>query len=102
MALNVRFEPLEVLFDSEGPVPRGLLKQSVLEDFKSKNLVGIPDAQLGISFSENDPDGILISRIDPENALGYSVYASEKDYFDRLSMELYEPSEEDIQGGLGE
>ena len=102
MSPKVNFTPIEELFSPEGPVPPGLLKEAVIRDFKDKALIGVPDAELRISFSPPEGDDILIRRIDPENALGYSVYASEEEYFDHLQAELYEPTEEDILGGLGE
>jgi len=99
---SVSFEPLHELFEEDSPVPKELMKSDVVSDLRMKSFAGVPDASLRINFSGSEGDDILIHRVDPENALGYSVYASEKDYFDRLSAELYEPSEEDIQGGLGE
>ena len=102
MSPKVSFNRLADLFEPESPVPTGLLKEAVAVDFKSKAMIGVPDAQLRISFSPDSGDDILIRRIDPENALGYSVYASEEEYFDHLQSELYEPTEEDVLGGLGE
>jgi hypothetical protein len=97
---KVNFTPIESLFREEGPVPPRLMKDSIVQDFKDKELIGVPDAELRISFPLQDGDDILIHRIDPENALGYSVYASEEDYFNHLQAELYEPTDEEILGGL--
>ena len=100
MAPNIHFEPLSELF-SDGPAySKDLLKTHVLDDLKRKELIGTPDDHLRIRFNPEDGSDILVHKIDPENALGYSVYPNEKDYFDRLSASLYEPSEEDISGGL--
>lgn len=100
MPVNLQLKPLESLFEEGPPITKDLLKDSVVADFKQKELTGIPETQLRINFSPESGDDILIHRIDPENALGYSVHASEEDYFNHLSASLYEPTEEDILGGL--
>lgn len=102
MSPKLSIEPLSNLFEPDSPVPKELMKEAVVKDFKETALIGVPEANLRITFSPSEGDDILIHRIDPENALGYSVYASENDYFNHLQAELYEPSEEDVLGGLGE
>ena len=102
MALSVTLSPLVSLFDEKNPVQKELLKEHVVDNFKQTNLIGVPDALVRINFNPEEGDDILIHRIDPENALGYSVHASEEDYFNHLSQSLYEPTEEDILGGLND
>ncbi len=97
---NVSFEPLQSLFDDGQGITKELFKADALDKFKQENLSGVPESRLQITFSSEEGDDILIEKIDPEKALGYSVYAGENDYFDRLSAELYEPSEEEVMGGL--
>lgn len=98
---RIEFEPLQNLFESDSAVPKELMKKQVVEDFKQTELIGVPDSCLEISFSPGEGDDILIRRVDPENALGYSVYPSEEDYFDHLSASLYQPTDEEILGGTG-
>lgn len=100
--MRLDFEPLEALFGDSPAYAKELLKTHVLADFKDKELIGIPEDRLRIHFNPENGDDILIHKIDPENALGYSVYPNEKDYFDRLSASLYEPSEGEISGGLND
>lgn len=100
MSPRLEFEPLVGLFEDDAPIPEGLLKHHVAEHFKLTHLTGVPDASLEITFYPSEGDDILIKRVDPEKALGYSVYAGEQDYFDRLSQELHIPTEEEVLGGI--
>lgn len=95
---SIGFSRLQDLFERDAAIPSELIKEAVVSDFKDKELIGVPDVQLRISFSPQDGDDILIRRLDPENALGYSVYTDEEDYFNHLQAELYEPTEEDVLG----
>jgi hypothetical protein len=92
----IRFQPLTALY--EDPVPKEQLLEGVAKDFKETSLMGVPEAELEISFKADNESDILIKRIDPENALGYSTYSGEDDYFDHLSAELHEPTDEEISG----
>ena len=98
---NIGFEPLQGLFEEGAGVTKDLLKDSVLHDLKLTYLAGIPEVALQINFSPDDGSDILIQKVDPKNALGYSVYADEQDYFAHLSASLHEPSESDAMGGTG-
>ena len=95
---RVTLTRLQNLFEPDVAVPKDLLKEAVVKDFKNKELIGVPDTTLRITFSSPEGSDILIQKLDPENALGYSVYTDEEDYFNHLQAELYEPTEEDILG----
>jgi len=86
--IPIYFEPLQELFDPEGPVPKELLTGQVYEDFRKKYMIGVPDGKIEVTFQPNESSDILIKKIDPEKALGYSTFTSDSDYFDRLDQEL--------------
>jgi hypothetical protein len=98
----MQIAPIESLFELDSAVPKDLIKKHVAEDFKSKDLIGIPEAHLSITFSPDEDSDILIRRVDPENALGYSVFDSSSDYFNHLQNELYEPTDEEVLENLSE
>lgn len=90
-------QSVDSLFDDTAGVPKDTLKESVVEDFKLNNLAGIPDQKLEISFNPEDGGDILIKVIDPHAATGYLVFQDEKAYNDWLNVNLYEPSQDEIQ-----
>lgn len=90
-------ESVTPLFEDEAPVPEETLKQAVVEDFKGKNMVGVWDRKLEISFNPEDGGDILIKLIDPHAATGYLVFQDESAYNDWLNKQLYEPSQDEIQ-----
>lgn len=98
---DLQFEPLNDLFSS-APITLEDVKPAVLAHFKDAVLTGIPEVQMDISFSPSDGGDILVRKIDPEKALGYSVYNDPQHYYQNLSASLYEPSEEEILGAIGE
>ena len=104
MTLKLSILPIKALFDPEGAVPKELLNQNILQDFKEKHLIGTPEACINISSTKDGDDGILWveKRVDPESALGYSVYAGEDDYFNHLRADLYTPTQDEILGALNE
>lgn len=85
------------LFEEDSPVPEGTLKQTVVDDFKMKELIGIPDSKLEISFNPDDGSDIIIKLIDPHAASGYLVFQDENAYNDWLGKQLYEPSQDEIE-----
>lgn len=87
---------LQPLFDDQAPVPKDTLKKQVVEDFKLKELAGIPDQSLEISFNPDDGSDIIIKSIDPHAASGYLVFQGEKEYNDWLGAQLHEPSQDEI------
>jgi hypothetical protein len=95
MGLRIDFEPLNKLFE-DGPISEDMMKQHVVRNLKSTVLAGTPDAFLEVSLEPDSGDDILIRKIDPENALGYSVYQGEGDYFNHISAQLYEPSLDEV------
>lgn len=98
--LNLEFEPLTELMQDELVGTRHLFKKRVFDDFRSKSLTGSLDAHLEVDFNPLDGSDILVRKVDPENALGYSVFSDPGEYYQSLAASLYEPTEEDIQGAL--
>ena len=88
---------LTPLFDDESPVPKDTLKQDVADDFKIKELAGVMDNKLEISFNPEEGSDIIIKLIDPHAASGYLVFQDEAAYTDWLNKELYEPSQDEIE-----
>lgn len=97
---NISFEPLTSLFEEEPGNLSDLFKDAALTTLKHTELIGVPDVELQINFNPEDGSDILVKRIDPEKALGYSVFEGEEDYFNRLSAELYSPTEAEIEEAL--
>ena len=91
--MNIQFESLRELFQDDSAVPKDLMKPMILEDFRDKNLIGVPEANLQITFDTADGSDILIRKIDPEKALGYRTYEDESDYFNQLQLDMYVPGE---------
>lgn len=100
MAIKLDFEPLDPLFESSPGDTSQLFKTMVFEDIKLTRLGGVLSTQIQVDFAPKDGSDILIRKLDPENALGYSVYADLSDYYQHLSASLYQPSDEEILGAL--
>lgn len=88
---------VEPLFKEEAPVPKETLRAQVVEDFKFRNLIGIPDQKIEISYNPDDGDDILLKVIDPHAASGYLVFQDQDAYKSWLDAQLYEPSQDEIQ-----
>lgn len=90
-------ESVEPLFKEEAPVPKDTLRGAVLEDFKLRELAGVPDQKLEISFNPDEGGDIIIKLIDPHAASGYLVFQDEAAYRNWLDSELYQPSQDEIE-----
>jgi hypothetical protein len=88
---------MENLFSDGQGVTKELLKSDVLKYFKKTNLIGVPEAKLKTDFSPDSGDDILIEQVDPENALGYSIYSGDQEYYENLMASLYVPTQEEIE-----
>jgi hypothetical protein len=75
------------------------MKNTVIEDFKEKNLPGVPEYHLQITLHPDDGSDILLRKIDPENAQGYRTYENESDYFNQLKLDLFAPTNSDLAAG---
>ena len=96
--LNLRFEPLSDLFEPTVGDTKEFFKNSIVKDIRMGDLAGTIDHQLKVEFDPADGSDILIQKVDPENALGYSVFSDPSDYYQHLTDSLYEPSDEEILG----
>jgi hypothetical protein len=88
---------VQPLFEDQSPVPEGTLQQAVIDDFKLNNLAGVPEQKIQISFNTEEGGDILIKVIDPHAASGYLVFQDESAYKHWLNVQLYEPSQDEIQ-----
>lgn len=86
------------LFRDDSSIPKDALKHDILKDLKTKELVGISDDKLNISFQGDEGDDILIRVVDPRAAVGYLVHQDETEYNDWMASNLKDPSDEDIGG----
>lgn len=86
--IPIYFEPWQELFEPEQTVPKDLIVKHVYDDFKGKFLIGVPEIKLEVTFQGDESSDILVKKIDPEKALGYSTFSSESDYFERFGSEL--------------
>jgi len=93
----ITLQSIEPLFSEESPIPKDTLKAEIIEDFKLKELTGIPDQNLEISFNPDEGSDIIIKLIDPHAASGYLVFQDEAAYNDWVSRQLYEPSQGEIE-----
>jgi hypothetical protein len=88
---------VEPLFREDAPVPKDTMKKQVLEDFKLHNLIGVADQKLQINFNPDDGSDIIVKLIDPHAASGYLVFQDEKAYKDWLDVQLFDPSQDEIE-----
>ena len=93
--MRITFTPVVSPHDGMAQVDSGALKQAVSQDFKEKELIGVPDVALKIHYSPEDGNDILIEKIDPEKALGFRLFKSEDDYYTQLRIDQF--SEADVQ-----
>ena len=99
MALpKIEFEPYGDLFEDGHGRTKSLLQDAVLKDLKMNVFTGVLEGQLKIDLSSGSGD-ILVSMIDPEKALGYSVYDSVDQYYEGMSEYLLEPDDDTILRG---
>ncbi|NBO55675.1 MAG: hypothetical protein EBU84_14040 [Actinobacteria bacterium] len=96
--LKIQFEPLEGLTDPAVGGTKDLFKSSVVGDIKMTQFAGTPEVLLQVEFDTADGSDILVRKVDPENALGYSVFSDQDDYYLKLSDSLYDPPDEEILG----
>ena len=97
--MRIQFESLQELFSTDSAVPKNLMKGPILADFRLKELVGIPENHLQITFQPVDGGDILVRQVDPENAQGYRTYENESDYFNQLKLDLFTPTDSDFAAG---
>lgn len=100
MANLLSFEPLDHLFDPLKTSPIEDLKKQVAQDAQLKfGLKGFPaQIQLDVA-SEGD---IITKQVDPHSAMGYLVFKDEKEYTSWMQAQLFEPTQDQIMGALGD
>lgn len=85
----ISLTPLHELFEKdESSVSPQLLRDQVLQDFKQTQLAGIAEADIEVTFQDQEDNAILVRVVDPEKARGYQIYSGEEDYFNQLQAEL--------------
>lgn len=90
--MKIAFSPVQALFKPESALPqRDETLRTVFEDFKTKDLAGVPETSLEVTFQPDDESDILIRKVDPEKAQGYQTYRGEEDYFAQQHADLYVP-----------
>lgn len=90
----MHLEPTQALFQSGDLPTKDTLKAFALQDVKTTLLTGISEKDL--SFEDLGEDGILIKKLDPENALGHFTFDSEEDYFNHTAMLMHRPTDREL------
>ncbi len=96
----LRFEPLQSLFDDAPPYDKDSFKAEVFKEIRTADLAGYPESTIEADFSPTDGGDILIKAIDLEKALGYSLFASPKEYYENLKASLFEPADGALFGEI--
>jgi hypothetical protein len=97
----ITLQSVEPLFRETAPVPKELLKTTVIDDFKRNFLTGTLDSQIEVDDSQYDESGgIMVTVISPEAAAGYLAFDDQENYEDWLRQSLYVPTQDEIQEAL--
>ncbi len=96
----LRFEPHDSLFDDAPPYDKNSFKSEVLKEIRTGDLAGYPESTIEADFSPSEGGDILVKVIDLEKALGYSLFASPKEYYENLKASLFEPADGALFGEI--